>query len=379
MTEAWGKYHGREQSYIKHRFLAAYLQAAAYKIFQSRSHIFNFVDAFAGPWSSSDKDYSDTSFYQAVSTLEDVRTQLSTKGYGDLKIRFCFCEKQRDAFDRLRQYADQHDSFEIHVFHGLFEENLGEIASVCHDGFTFTFIDPTGWNIRFEPILQFLRARERGEFLLNFMAEDISRWTNLSKVSASYGRFLADPDWKDYFDSLPLDWNNEKRILYLLKHKIKESKAATYLPDFSILKPRQDRVKMRLILGTHSAIGLEVFRNVQGTVERKEIEMRNQLRNVDDRQASLFTEDEDTDVRQENTGVGCKEFQRKAKEKIIQLLEKKHTTAFKNIAVSVLEDVSIQMKQVKKLVMEMKKQDVISFKLPPRKRLPQPNTSISLC
>ena len=340
MTEEWGKYHGREQSYIKHRFLAAYLQAAAYKIFQGRSHIFNFVDASVGPWSSSDKDYSDTSFYQAVSTLEEVRTQLSTKGYGDLKIRFCFYEKQKDAFDRLRQYADQHDSFEIHVFHGLFEEDLEKIASVCHDGFTFTFIDYTSWDIQSKPILPFLQARKRGEFLL--------------------------------------DWSNEKRMLYLCKQKLKESKAATYLPDFSILKPRQGRVKMRLILGTHSAIGLEVFRDVQGTVERREIEMRNQLRNVDDHQTSLFTKDEDADMRQENTGVGCKKFQCKAKEKILQLLEKKHTMAFENIAVSVLEDVSIQMEQIKKLVMEMKKQNVISFKLPPHKRLPQPDTAISL-
>ena len=33
--------------------------------------------------------------------------------------------------------------------------------------------------------------------------------------------------------------------MYLLKKKTKEMRAATYLPDFPILKPREDRVKMR--------------------------------------------------------------------------------------------------------------------------------------
>lgn len=43
------RYRGREQSYIKHLFLNKYLEAAAFKLLQSRSRTFNFVDAFAGP------------------------------------------------------------------------------------------------------------------------------------------------------------------------------------------------------------------------------------------------------------------------------------------------------------------------------------------
>ena len=43
-------YQGREQSFIKHLFLNKYLESAAYKLFQGRSPVFNFVDAFAGPW-----------------------------------------------------------------------------------------------------------------------------------------------------------------------------------------------------------------------------------------------------------------------------------------------------------------------------------------
>ena len=130
-------YRGREQSYIKHQFLTRYLQTAAYKILQGRSPIFNFVDAFAGPWRVSDEDYSDPSFHQALRTLEAVRTDFGENGIGGLK-------------------------------------------------------------------------------------------------------------------------------------------------------PRERRVKMRLLLGTHSAKGLEVFRDVQGKVEKREIKTRNELRSEGQRQVSLL-------------------------------------------------------------------------------------------
>ena len=242
-------YRGREQSYIKHKFLTQYLQTAAYKILQGRSPIFNFFDAIAGPWRVSDEDDSDASFDQALRTLETVGTDLTEKGIGGLKIRFCLCERQATAVDKLVEYAKSRRGFDIHVFPGSFEDNLDDIAAVCCDGFTFSSIDPTGWNIRSEPILKFLKDR-RGEFLLNFVAEHVNRHAEYSQVEESFGRFLADPDWSDDYDELPPDWGNEKRILHLLRRKIKVTGAATYVPDIPILRPSEQRVKMRLLLGT---------------------------------------------------------------------------------------------------------------------------------
>ena len=308
MTVELTKYHGREQSYIKHRFLTQYLQAAGYKTFQGRSSTFNFVDAFAGPWKISDEtNYSDASFDQALRTLEAVRADLGRSGVAGLRIRLCLCEKRNEAVTELRQYADQNGKFEIHIFHGSFEDRLDEIDTICRDGFTFTFIDPTGWNIRSGPVLKFLR-RQNGEFLLNFMAEHVNRHAEYSRVSASFGRFLADPDWESDFTALPSEWSNEKRVMHILKTKIKATGAATYLPDFPILKPRENRVKMRLILGTNSFKGLEVFRNVQEKVERNEIELRNQLRDSDSRLFSLFSDDEVVAMQQNVAGVGCPRF-----------------------------------------------------------------------
>ena len=42
----------------------------------------------------------------------------------------------------------------------------------------------------------------------------------------------------------------------------------------AILKPLEKRVKMRLLLGTHHFLGVEVFRNVQKDVETKAVSTR---------------------------------------------------------------------------------------------------------
>ena len=168
-------------------------------------------------------------------------------------MRFCFCERDPQSAEKLRRYAEKKRNFEIHVFCGYFEDNLRDVAAVCKGGFTFTFIDPTGWNIDSGPVLEFLSQRH-GEVLFNFMAENINRHVGYEGVSRSVGRFLAAPDWKDEFNALPNDWNNEKRILHLLKKRMKMVTAAQYIPDFPILKPREDRVKMRLLLEHFSSL-----------------------------------------------------------------------------------------------------------------------------
>ena len=370
-------YFGREQSYIKHLFLTQYLEAAAYKTLQGRSPTFNFVDAFAGPWQVADSNYSDASFDQALRTLETVRASLGRRKVAGLKIRFCFCEKRANAIAHLRSYAKQHNNFDIYVFHGSFEDQLDEIAAVCRGGFTFTFIDPTGWNIRSEPVFQFL-YEQRGEFLLNFMAEHVNRHAEYSGVAKSFGRFLADPDWAIDFDSLPSNWNNEKRVLYLLKRKIKVTNAATYLPDFPVHKPREQRVKMRLILGTHSPKGLQVFRDVQHKVERREIEARNHLRDADSEQVCLFSDDDVVAMQQNSAGTGCSKFQKQAEERISKLLMGKKFVPFSTIVTDVLENVPMRLTQINKLVVELRRQNVISFTLASGKRIPSQNTRISL-
>lgn len=377
-------YRRREQTYIKHQFLTQYLQVAALKILQSGTTTFNFVDGFAGPWHVSDEEnYSDTSFHQALLTLNEVRSHLKEKApphiknrLSELKMRFCFCEKEKKPAKDLKKFANRHEQFDIHVIHGLFEKHLDEIGYFCRDGFTFTFIDPTGWNIDSEPIMKFLKER-RGEFIINFMEEHINRHVNFPKVAESFGRFLAAPEWGDKFNNLPQAWKNEKKVLHLLKEKIKQTGAATYVPDFPIFRPRENRIKMRLLLGTNSPKGIEVFRDVQKKVELQAIKTKNQLR-TGRQHCGLFPADTIAALEANSTGVGCQKYICKAENRIIKLLKNNSPQLFEDIANDILESIPIRLTHTKDLIKKMKKKSIINYDLPPGKRKPQEGTLISL-
>ena len=377
MTNHQEHYKGREQSYIKHSFLTQYLEMAAFKTLQGSTPIFNFVDAFAGPWRVADEsDYSDASFDQAFNTLKSVRVALARKGLSGLKVRFCFCERNRRSADKLRSYAEKKHAFEIHIFPGTFEDNLDSVAAACKGGFTFTFIDPTGWNINSAPVFRFLSQRH-GEVLFNFMAENINRHVGYEGVSRSVGRFLAAPDWKDEFDALPRDWSNEKRILHLLKKRMKTAKVAQYIPDFPILKPRENRVKMRLLLGTRSAHGVSVFRDAQKEVEKRQIEMRHRIRREERSFSTLFSDEEIALWEQGSAGIGCPRFQREAREFVLNRLSEENPLLFEDVAIDVMEAVPIRLTQFKDILLEMRSQGRVAFDLPKKKRKPLDGTRIS--
>ena len=294
-----------------------------------------------------------------------------------LRMRFCFCERDKNSADKLKKYAEDHKQFDIHVIHGSFEKHLNEIGYLCHGGFTFTFIDPTGWNIDSRPIIKFLKER-RGEFIINFMSEHINRHAEYSKVAESFGRFLADPKWENQFNDLPQTWSNDKKILFLLKEKIKRTEAATYVPDFPIFKPTENRIKMRLLLGTNSSKGLEVFRNIQEKVEQQAIRTKNQLRNEKQQQDGLFSADTIAALEARNTGIGCQKYRHEAKKRIIKLLEKDSPQRFEEITNDILESIPIRLTHTKNLIKEMKKEGIINYDLPSKKKKPQENTLISL-
>ncbi len=372
-----GHYEGREQSYIKHLFLQLYLQNAAYKLFQGRSPVFNFVDAFAGPWRNTDtKSKSDTSFALAIETLENVRRILEGIGRRDLKVRFRFCERNPASLARLQTFAAENSSFDIKVFSGAFEDNLEFIEAACrdlNDSFTFTFIDPTGWDVDSSPIFAFLRAL-RGEVLFNFMSEHVNRHAGWEGVAASVGRFLADPGWRSAYEALP-NGTNEEKVLQLLKSKMKEAGAATWLPDFAIRKPRENRIKMRLILGTHSAHGVEVFRTVQEKVEKEGFRVRQSIRTNQSRQPSL-SDELFIELDASREGVGSPANRHWGAETLLHAVVARPGISFERLAPDVMEHVPLRTTHLNKVIMDQRKVGLLLFDLPPGKRTPSPATQI---
>ena len=370
-------YRGREQSYIKHLFLTQYLQSLSFKIFQGRSNVFNFIDAFAGPWRTTADDHSDASFQQSLRTLESVRDTIDPHGGRGLRIQLFLCEKRAKAARELRKFAQENQEFEISVFEGKFENNLNQIKSQCRDGFTFTFIDPTGWNIDSGPVFSFLRDL-KGEFLLNFMSEHINRHAGYHKVSNSFGRFLADPDWQEEFGRLPSDWNNEKCIRTLLIKKIKQTQAAKFVPQVGIKKPTQERTKMTLLLGTHNPAGVQVFREVQSKVEQKEIARRETIREKG--QVSLFPIEHLIEIKQARDGVGCAKYLKHAEQEVKSLLEKypDQQAQYSDIEPRVLEQTPLKATHLKTVLKMLKDKQEISYELPGRARVPRRDTVIAL-
>ena len=372
------RYRGREQSCIKHFFLNQYLKTAAFKLLQPRrgTPVFNFVDAFAGPWRVTDSDdFSDASFSQALVTLETVRQQLTKMGRAGLRVQYRFCERDPDSFVKLRRFAAERQEFDIQVFQGSFEDNIDRVAVACRDGFTFTFIDPTGWNIESERVFSFLKDLD-GEFLFNFMAEEINRHAGWEGVSESFGRFLADPDWERGFRKLPGDWSNERKVLHLLKTKMKEVGIATYLPEMAILRPRDNRVKMRLLLGTHHFLGVEAFRTVQKNVEKTAVSTRQDVAVERSGQPFLFPNNQIAEIEAQRDGVGCPGNVNSAADQLLSIVADRPGIEFRQLAAEVMEQVPVRTTDLKGIAKDFRKTGQLKFSLPPRKRTPTPTTPI---
>src|SRR5208337_4149301 len=222
-------------------------------------------------------------------------------------------------------------------YKGLFgrlrsQSSLTGIQAACrdiYDSFTFTFIDPTGWDVDSRQIFSFLREL-RGEVVFNFISEHVNRHAGWEGVATSVGRFLADPGWRPAFEALP-SGSNEEKVLKLLKAKIKEAGAATYLPDFAIRKPREDRIKMRLILGTHSAHGVEVFRSVQEKVEKEGFRIRQNIKTAETGQMSL-SDELFLALEASRGGVGCPAMVAWATKTVLDAVAAQPGVAFERLA-----------------------------------------------
>lgn len=378
MDEDVDLYEGREHSKIKHLFLSDYLKAASFKVLvgATAAKTFTYVDGFAGPWSVSDEsDCSDSSFDHAVKVLLDTKAALRAAGRQLPKLRFLLCERDPEAFKRLSAYAAKKSGIEIRVFHGDFEDNLDEIRAAC-EGFTFSFIDPKGWNLRSAEIADFL-ASVRGDFLLNFMEHPISRHNSYPPVRASFARFLDDADWDKKIRSEPGAVPREAQILDLLKARLKARKAAAFMPDFAILKPRKERVQMRLVLGTHHIQGVEVFRTVEKNIQAVQSETRQNLASSGDDALLLFSPSALRDHELSDIGVGGRRARRAAKELVVQIVaEARGFLLFELLAARVMEQVAVRITDVKDIAMELRAAGSIHFDLVPPARKPKENTVV---
>ncbi len=317
----------------------------------------------------------DTSFSQSIAVLNSVKNDLQSNGISGLKIRFYFCEKDPNSFTKLSEYARQQSDVEIHLFSGRFEDNLDGISRAITGGFTFTFIDPTGFKVENAKIAEFLKAH-RGEFLFNFMSEHINRYPDFEGVRAAYSALLANEGWRSRYDALPDTLKNEERILAILKEAFVDLKAAKYVADFGVMNPRKDRMQMRLVLGSNSEQAIELFRQTHRKVELSEIEMRQTIAAGD--QVSLFSDEFLAESHQKSYGFGSSGQKERAENLIIRHLSEHGPTNFCDLWVHILIGAAVNRSIVKDTLNTMRKNGVVTFTLPRSKTKVQPDTLITL-
>lgn len=381
MSDQENLYTGREQSQIKHYLLERYLTEMAFKVAQSQTNALtaiNYVDGFSGPWETRDEvDYSDTSFGQAIIILKKVRSELQRLKHERLPVRFVFCERNRARHKSLVNAVAEEQSLDIRCLQGRFEEKLEEISEICRDGFTFTFIDPTGFKLQTLEISQFLR-NHRGEFLWNYMADHANRFLTREGLESAYGTLLANDKWMERCRDADLSHlNNEQTILTLLRERLKELSCANYVIDFPVLRPRENRVQYRLLFGTRSPSGVSVFRSAQKSAEKFQTTLRERIKQ-EETEFSLVSPDMHASSILTNEGIDGSRPKKVAPKPVLSLLSESGPQSFRNLAAPILETERLTESGLKDVLVQMRKDEMISYDLPPRKRKPQDDTLISL-
>lgn len=259
------EYHGREQSFLKHRVLQEYLALWGRKIgsLARRGPLtLWYVDCFAGPWQSQDEALTDTSIHIGLEALEEAARIWRDNGHA-VSVSAVFVEKDRGAYARLRRYLDEREGLvRAFAFEGEFGQHVGEIASRLGDDPAFVFVDPTGFKgVEMGFIRPLLEKRMR-EVLVNVMFNHINRFKDdtrgflRAQMRAFFG--LADED-------LP-EGLSEIELLRTYRQNLKTTCNVSYAADLAVPHPTKHRTWFRLVIGGKHPDVLRVFREVESRV-----------------------------------------------------------------------------------------------------------------
>jgi three-Cys-motif partner protein len=361
--------------------LERYLTDMAFKVAQGRGEVLtaiNYVDGFSGPWNTQDETgYSDTSFRRAIQALRIVRSEIQRVRHAKLLVRFVFCEESRARHAKLLEAVSLDNDVEVHCIHGRFEQKLAEVSAVCRDGFTFSFIDPTGFKLHTQAIAHFLRS-QRGEFLWNYMADHANRFLTRRGLEDAYGALLAEEKWGNRVNEPDLcGLSNEQRILAVLRERLKDLGCAQFVIDFPVMRPRENRVQFRLLFGTRKAAGVTVFRAIQKKAETFQAKRREELRQEDSGTMLVSPEMHATSFLARE-GIDGSKAKQAAPGRVLSYLRENGATRFRELLAPILETEGLTETGLKDVLLQMRANGLILYKLPPGARKPLGDVAISL-
>ena len=291
-------YHGREQAYVKHQLLRAYLERLFMIIGQSQNCI-RYVDCFSGPWQEGSENLQDTSIGIVLDIMLKCKGGLKQIGK-DVNFHALFIENNKDAFTKLKVFLSQstHQEIATEAQKGEFFDLREAILAWCGpDDFTFFFIDPTGWKRVIEiPTLKPFLERPNSEFLINFMYDFVLRTHTQESfhddMETIFGYML------DTSGMTPKQ--KEKHLIGQYRRRLKE-----IAPDrggvprtalVPIRYPLRDRTLYHLVYLTRHAKGIAVFMEASEKLDliqrRARAQAKQENRESRTGQKELFAADE---------------------------------------------------------------------------------------
>jgi three-Cys-motif partner protein len=273
MTLDPAHYLGREQAFVKHTFLNAYLPSLMGKVC-SWCDEFVYVDGFAGPWqSSAGEKFDDTSFGIALNHMTALRLRyLGNRRH--VKMRAFLVEKDASSFAQLQEAIKQFPKIEVTPLNGMMEDHAADIASsIPTTAFSFTLIDPKGFPEinRLMPLL----GRPNAEALVNFMFDFANRFggTDLIPKLNDWLALAGKADWRGQIKGLS---GAEREQVYedLAVAALRATPGYDYAPVITVDKVLHNRPLYKLIFLSRHSKGLEVFRDSEEKTLGAQAEVR---------------------------------------------------------------------------------------------------------
>jgi len=262
------KYAGREQAYVKHYFLANYLERLVHKTASKFDEVV-YVDGFSGPWQSSGESFEDTSFGIALSALRQARA--SWLGIGR-KVRMSahLVEKSAAAYSRLKEVSARYPDISITTYNSDFESAVPHLlTNIPPQAFMFLFVDPKGWRIRVDSVAPLFK-RPNSEIVFNFMFDFINRAASMNDpvIVRGLDELIPHGNWRDRLKEISASQSDapvlRKEVLIdAFSETLSQIGSYTYVAETPILRPLADRTLYSLIYATRKETGIEVFRDCQ--------------------------------------------------------------------------------------------------------------------
>ena len=271
-------YAGREQTQVKHFILQKYLERFAYKV-GSHWDALTYVDCFSGPWNARSDVFEDSSFAIALKQLRNARDTLAEQRGRHVRLRCFFLEKNRAAYARLKEFADNVTDAKIETRNATLEESIPDITDFVKRGgakaFPFIFIDPKGWTgFGMETIAPLLRLNP-SEVLVNFMTGHIRRFLESpqEETQDSFKRLFGSGSFREKIEGMAQQ-NREDAAVQEYTRNAKLVGGFNFGCSAIVLNPEKDRTHFNLIYLTRRPEGVEVFKET----EKKAMEVQETAR-----------------------------------------------------------------------------------------------------